>query len=145
MLRHRLVEGAEGVRKKHAPVHLHFASASEAPSRAREVAKTVHRDRYSLLKRRHRIGRGEVTEVVLNVAHRPKEALSGKRSFEFVGDGRLLHRVGKALPQPLRPRATLQQVAELLEPIGGRVRVYGQRVHIGELELVGRQTIANGL
>ena len=96
ILRQRLVEDAERMRKIHAAVLPRDRSPlPDAPSRTGEIAEAVDRNDHGLLERRHVKGRGQMREVMLDSVERSAEALAWKALASRSGIPARLRRLRK--------------------------------------------------
>ena len=84
ILRERLVEYPERVRKIHPLRCRKIAPSRKTPSRAGKIAKTVNRYGHGLLEGRHVKGGGQMREVMLDPVERGAQALARKRSRQQI-------------------------------------------------------------
>ena len=85
ILRQRLVEDAERMRKIHPPVDGDVLALADAPGGAGEIAEPVDRNDDGLLERRDMKGRGKMREMMLDLVHLATKRSPGKLAANSSG------------------------------------------------------------
>ena len=91
ILRQRLIEDAERMRKIHPSIDRDVCALARPPGRAGEIAEAIDRDDDRLFERRNMKGRGQMREVMLDPVHLATEALAGKARCQQIRDGSGAH------------------------------------------------------
>ena len=145
ILRQRLVEYAERMRKIHPRAAERFAPARQAPRRAGEIAKTVDRYGHGLLEGRHVKGRGQMREVMLDPVKRGAEALARKRPRQQFRNSRAATAIAQPREDQPRIRSMAQQIAKLADEVSPAVLIDRDVVHVTQTHPCLAQAIANRL
>src|SRR5258708_10101241 len=145
VLRERLVEDAERVRKVHLPLDRHRTPATQPPGRACEVTETIHRDGGGFVERRHEKCGSEVREMVVNVMSPSGEALAreGLREQFF---GTAASGARAQFLQHQRKRGTRSnQVPQLTTEIRARILVERHVLNVAKPDPALAQAVADRL
>src|SRR5262249_24481290 len=123
ILRERLVEDAERMRKRHAAADIDVAAAPQPPGRGGEIARPVDRNANRFLERRHQERRSHMREVMLDMVELAAKTAARKAARDLLAERGPALAVTETVDDKTPVRTLAQRKCKLVGEVSLRIAV----------------------